>query len=112
MEGTKLVFFFFFWHTTGTFNFILIPHGVNYKSRKPRRLILYFSLVFYFSFQTAWTHRFSWFRCAIDILKYSAGQFIGIFNYLNLVFLHLQNIVSQIMFVGELFSLEYKVHYN
>jgi hypothetical protein len=34
---------FFFLHTIGTFKFVLIPHGINCKSSKPHRLILYFS---------------------------------------------------------------------
>jgi hypothetical protein len=43
MVGTKLLFF----NTTWTFEFVLIPHGVNCKSSKSHGLILYFSLIFF-----------------------------------------------------------------
>jgi hypothetical protein len=36
----------FFWNTSGTSEFILIPHEANCKSDKSYEMILYFSLIF------------------------------------------------------------------
>jgi hypothetical protein len=55
MVGTKL-FFFFFWHITGTSKFVLIPQGVNCKSGKPQGLILYFSLFLNLMLYTSFYH--------------------------------------------------------